>query len=230
MNILVVCNEMPTAQMIVDTCRNSLGKKHNVEAVIVEDMLSMKNMKYEMAIIDLDLTSANGFTIANDIQCIGFDVCLLLCSRKEELVFEAFQFNVFYFIRKSRLEYDLRNAMNKYLGEKNGNEMLILKIHDRIVHLNHRDIICCVVEGNYIRVVTASEVCRIRMTMRDLESRLDSVNFQKSERGTLINLEHITEIEQNRVILDNGEWVHVDKKHYANICAKRLKHDTKKRP
>ena len=72
-------------------------------------------------------------------------------------------------------------------------------------------------EGNYVRLHLAREAPLVLRTLGALEDRLDPVAFFRASRKHLLNLEHVTRIEDwlggaLRAVLDGGETVELSRR------------------
>ena len=75
----------------------------------------MNRYDKEWYIIDIDLGDISGFDIANEIKVKNPKAYIIFCTSHDDLVFQSFDVDVFYFIRKDHLEQDLLSAVRKYI-------------------------------------------------------------------------------------------------------------------
>lgn len=64
--------------------------------------------KYDLYIIDIEMPNNNGLQVAQNIRSKYSDAILLLCSKRNDLVFESFKIGCFFFIRKDHFEDDMK--------------------------------------------------------------------------------------------------------------------------
>jgi two-component system LytT family response regulator len=58
-----------------------------------------------------------------------------------------------------------------------------------------KDVDYFVAEGNYIRLHVGTQSYLVRMTLGSLEQHLDSTQFVRIHRSTIVNLDRVTEIQ-----------------------------------
>ena len=86
---------------------------------------------------------------------------------------------------------------------------LVIKTSGRVVFLKVDDIDWVDAAGNYVRLHSGSESHMLRETMGRLEERLDPEQFLRIHRSTIVNIERISELQQQfhgdyLVVLKNG--------------------------
>ena len=82
-------------------------------------------------------------------------------------------------------------------------DRLVVKSSGRIYFVRIADIEWCEAAGNYVRVHVGSQAHLIRETMNHLESQLDTRQFVRIHRSTIVNVDRIQELRSSF----NGEHV-----------------------
>ena len=88
-------------------------------------------------------------------------------------------------------------------------ERLVVKSSGRIYFVRIADIDWCEASGNYVRVHVGTQPHLIRETMNRLESQLDTKQFVRIHRSTIVNVDRIQEIRstyagEHLVVLRDG--------------------------
>jgi two-component system LytT family response regulator len=73
-------------------------------------------------------------------------------------------------------------------------DRLIVKSSGRIYFVRTADIDWCEAEGNYVRVHVGSQQHLVRETMNRMEAQLDSAQFVRIHRSTIVNVDRIQEL------------------------------------
>jgi len=71
---------------------------------------------YDLFVLDIDMPEINGFALANKIYVKNQDSVIIFCSAHDDLVFDSFKLNAFYFVRKSFLKEDMILALKKFIS------------------------------------------------------------------------------------------------------------------
>lgn len=161
------------------------------------------NVENDLYILDIDIPNKDGYHVANDIYNHLPTAKIIFCTMHDDFVFSSFQFNPFYFIRKSHLEDDMKYAMrkfksvfqNKYLFYKeNGVETKILLTKVIYMESSRNYVIFHTINGKTIKV--RSSIINIQSSLND--------NFIKISNGIIINVEYTKAMNSKTAILTNG--------------------------
>ena len=71
---------------------------------------------FDMYILDIDMPDMNGFDLANKIYEKYPNAVIIFCTMHDNLVYDSFRLNAFYFVRKNNLEEDLSYSLKKYIA------------------------------------------------------------------------------------------------------------------
>jgi two-component system, LytTR family, response regulator len=105
-------------------------------------------------------------------------------------------------------------ALLEMLGQRSGSSpyltRLSIKTPDKIVFLKTGQIDCIESAGNYVAVQSGKDTHILRDTLNALESRLNPAHLLRISRSTIVNLNHIKELQphfkgEHVVILQNGK-------------------------
>ncbi|HXF23789.1 MAG TPA: LytTR family DNA-binding domain-containing protein [Gemmatimonadaceae bacterium] len=77
------------------------------------------------------------------------------------------------------------------------------RVGDRLVVVKLSDVSWIEADGDYMRVHSKGRALLVRMTMRELERRLDPSMFMRAHRSALVNIDFVTGVE----LLPHGEHV-----------------------
>jgi len=81
------------------------------------------------------------------------------------------------------------------------------RVGDRLVVVKLSDVSWIEADGDYMRVHSKGRALLVRMTMRELERRLDPALFMRAHRSALVNIDFVTSVD----LLPHGE-------HVATLC------------
>ena len=159
--------------------------------------------KYNLYILDIDMPDISGFQIARKIYNRYPDATIIFCTNHEDLVFDSFKLDAFYFVRKSFLSEDLTAAMQKFIRNyTNDNTYYVLRTRTEITKIPYQNILYFEVSGNdlFIRMSDGTEY----LERRSISSILDLVpknTFIRIDKNFLINLKYVTCISDNKLFL-----------------------------
>lgn len=178
---------------------------------------------FDVYFLDFEMPEPDGFEVAGKIRKKwGNAPELIFVTSHQEMVYDAFRYDVTAFIRKCNLEEDLdknmpfiirkaewQNAIYEIKSEK----MTVYKHIEQIIYVEvyaHRLTFHCD-DGEYFA----------RGRMESAEKQLTGYGFVKTHRCYLINMRFLKRIESGRVILDYGKIINIPLSKYRTQDVKR---------
>lgn len=124
---------------------------------------------------------------------------------------------------KKELELKVENDLLKSLtAYKSDAEYLFVKHHSRLVKLNTTDIYFVEALKDYVQVVTKDQKYTIHATMKDVEKKMPSSQFQRVHRSFIVSLDKIEAIVGGNVVIqDIGKEISVGG-NYRDELGKRI--------
>jgi DNA-binding LytR/AlgR family response regulator len=176
----------------------------HIDATTDPSLLPTK--EYDLYILDIDLNGQSGFDFASRLISLNHGDAkskIIFCTSHSDLVFDSFNLDVFYFIRKEHLKTDLENALRKY--EKESSRMIYtLQFDGKTRYLPLNDIIYIDVSRNYTFFHTAEEEYQQRKSLKQVMEELHCDFIVRISNYTAINLHFIDHFENTSIILTNG--------------------------
>lgn len=213
-------------QIIKNTIfRLCYGTDTTIEITAFRNPTDEEIMNYfDIYILDIDMPHLNGFELANRIYVKYPQAVIIFCTMHENLVFDSFRLNAFYFVRKSSLEEDLTYFIKKYLSLQTNN-IYIAKTASGVEKIPYNRIIYFEVAHNdmYIHLADDSEI-RERKSMQKLSSELSSIGFVQIGKSFLVNMRYIHKIHDGKAILSNNQVIDIPKSQYSSVYKVFLKY------
>lgn len=208
---IVICDDEPKildnlSQRIKDAF---IQLKLEVEYCCTTD--STQVMEYlqtndvDVIFLDIDMPVFSGMDIAAYLNEKHPQAILVFVTSHDALVYQSFAYRPFGFIRKTHLDEELRDVMNRIGKElQNRKRDIVINKGQELVRILIQDILYLESEGNYLNIYTKNEVFRIRETMINMEKELLEKGFLRCHKGYLINAEHIEKFKTTEVDLRSG--------------------------
>lgn len=200
------------------------GSDHIVEYHLCTDPQTFPfNKPFNIYILDIDMPGLNGFELAERIYSFNPQAVIVFCTMHNNLVFNAFRMNAFYFVRKSNLLEDLIYALRKYTNEMSGrSDSYVVRKTGSSERIHYSDIICFSVIHNdiYIRLVDGSERSERKSLKAVREEAPDT--FLPVGKTYLVNCSHISKIEPFEVTLADGKKIQIPKSQYNTVLKEYL--------
>ena len=193
-------------------------------------MLDHKDFNnFDIVFLDIDMPNLNGFELAKKIrECCNNNVKIIFISAMYDLVYESFEYQPFYFIKKSSDDILVNEIY--HLCEKISN---IHKFSKKIIvntceygnlEISTNKILYVKSEKHYLLyyLVNSHTPLKERNTISQKENDLLPCLFAKNHQRFLVNLYHIKkiDIESNKILLNNNVNIPISRSFKKNILNK----------
>lgn len=174
--------------------------------------------QYDVVFIDIKMPDKDGITAAKELAEIASDLIIVFVSDYDSYVWESFQADPVYFLRKAYLREELPRVVEKciYTYAKRNQDIIIEGSHETF-RCKVRELYYIEAQGKFISLHFAQDEKRIRTAFSKVEKQLEKQTFLKVHRSYLVNGIHIRSFQNKQVILENGEVLPVSKYRYETI-------------
>ncbi|MES2520841.1 MAG: response regulator [Bacteroidota bacterium] len=219
LKILIVEDEMLIAANI-SIQLESLG--YEILGIIPrgqEAINAVKSDKPDLVLMDINLKGAmDGIETATLMQLDGAIPIIYLTANTDEGSFKrAKATNPYAFLSKPFKKLDLKNALelasDRILAEKSVpqnsaskfvlNDRIFVRLNDIMVKIIIEDIYYLEADRNYCQVFTKNNTYLLVNTLKNMEEKLPSEQFQRIHRSYIVNINHVDEVAQNHITVEN---------------------------
>ena len=208
---VVVCDdEENILKDIADIVENKLTERQiacDVNAINDARILlqKLKENPIEVLFLDIDMPYYSGMDIASYISDNNLSTILIFVTSHDELVFKTFAYKPFGFIRKTHLEEEIDELVDRLSKELEfrKQELVITKAGE-IVKIPLNEISYIESDGNYLNIRTGEEIIRHRETMTNMENELKGKDFIRCHKGYLVNVNHIEKMKMSELVVKCG--------------------------
>ena len=229
---LILCDDDNVFLDKLETRIRGLCHKHGI-AVEMERYDSSKKMleglkdldTVPVFLIDIDMPEVNGFEVASFLKKWNRECCIGFVSNKDELVFQAFAYHPFFFIRKTHLDEELEPQLLE-LQKKMGVKVLKIELQTgrQTVEVALDTIWFVESEKNYLLFYREkderSDAVRARMKIAEAEKELEPHGFVRTHKGYLVNMNYVYRLRENEILLLNGKHVPVSRSYLNQVRMK----------
>ena len=231
---LILCDDDNVFLDKLETRIRGLCQKHGI-AVGMERYDSSKKMleglkdldTVPVFLIDIDMPEVNGFEVASFLKKWNRECCIGFVSNKDELVFQAFAYHPFFFIRKTHLDEELEPQLLE-LQKKMGVKVpkIELQTGRQTVEVALDTIWFVESEKNYLLFYREKDergdAVRARMKIAEAEKELEPHGFVRTHKGYLVNMNYVyrLRLRENEILLLNGKHVPVSRSYLNQVRMK----------
>ena len=175
----------------------------NDARILLEEL---KENLIDVLFLDIDMPYYSGMDIASYISDNNLSTILIFVTSHDELVFKTFAYKPFGFIRKTYLNEEIDELIDRLTKEVEvrKQELVIIKAGE-IVKVPLCDISYIESEGNYLNIRTREELVRHRETMSNMENELKGKDFIRCHKGYLVNVNFIEKMKMSELIVKCGK-------------------------
>lgn len=161
--------------------------------------------KISAVFLDIDMPEMTGIEVARELLKENRDIRIFFISNHEEMVFEAIHTRPMRFIRKNNLINEMTEAVLFLKKELEKEDGVICFTSGKNSHeLKSEKIMYIESEGHYLRIISKSEMIRIRGKISDYADMLKEHYFLQIQKGILLNMKYISGMKGEHVFLQNN--------------------------
>lgn len=222
---IAVCDDNTSALDFIYSIICTEIKKHS----IISEIISYKDSKkllnahkeksYDVFFLDISMPEVDGFQLAEEIRKSSKDAIIIFITSKDELVYDSFEYQPFYFIRKEgpdNIKDSISRVVEKLLVFNKQNKSIVLNADGISTVVSYTDIMYIKSDRHYLEYhLSNAKIIRVRDVMKDKEKELEEIDFIKIHQRYLVNLKYVQFVDRRKeiLILKNGERLQVSRNH-----------------
>jgi two-component system LytT family response regulator len=192
----------------------------------VEAVAAIEQQKPDLVFLDVQMPELTGFEVLEKLAPENLPT-VIFATAYDRYALRAFEVHAIDYllkpfdrerlqetlarVRERRELGDARKKLQEMLAESSRYpERVEVRTSGRVVLVRVTEIIWVDAAGNYVKIHCENETLTLRDTMAHIEKRLNPKLFMRIHRSTIVNVEHISELQQQFhgdyvVLLTNGQ-------------------------
>lgn len=186
----------------------------------------LNNNKVDLIFLDIEMPDITGIEL---LKALTHRPAVIIISSKPEYAIDAFEFSVVDYLLKPVKDYGrFLQAVNKVAAnigksatpiETISENYIYIRI-DSILHkINMDEILWVEAFGDYVKIQTEDKLHTTYGTLKKLEDRLPLSKFVRVHRSYIVNLEKITNIDSNNLMVDK-KIIPISETHKSQFLSK----------
>ena len=173
---------------------------------------------FDLLFLDIEMPNINGFSLAKELQKSKAEITIIFVSSHENLVFDTYEYEAFWFVRKRTLESDLKKAIKKYLDRVYYERKdFIVKVKSDSFKILYKDIFYFESYGHDILIKTESNTYKMGGSLKKLEEEIAQHQFIRIHKSFLVNIKYIYSINSDTVTLTDKSTIPLSKERRAAV-------------
>lgn len=180
---------------------------------------SCSEKNYDLIFLDIDMPDITGIDIAKKIRQRNIPTEIIFVTNKDEMVYESLKYVPFRFIRKSRFDTEIAEAVEFFFRKKdNRTTSIMVSTDDGKKPIMILDIIYVEVKGHKLTFnINNSKPLEANGTLREIEGNITKDGFIRVHQSYLVNYRYIDKVKQKGVVLDNGSIIPLGRGKYDSV-------------
>lgn len=188
----------------VEVIAHSLG-----ENFLEDEDLSL----IDSVFLDIFMGIKNGMDVAKAMRDQGYKGFIIFCTTTADFALEGYSVNAMGYIVKPFTYEAIKTLLvtiSKILRENT--RYIRVKDGRQWCKINLLDVLYVEKQGNYVRIHTPEKTYSMRMALSEMGEQLFQYNcFVKCDRGIIVNLDNIREIQEYTILLKNNERIPISR-------------------
>lgn len=170
----------------------------------------------QILLLDIEMGQMDGVTMARTLRKDNDGVQIVFITGYSEYIADGYEVEALHYLMKPVDENKLFSVLDRAADKLCRNEqVLTLELSGETVRLPVYQIRYAEVQGNYVTVHAKSD-CTAKMTLSELETRLDD-SFFRLGRSALVNLGYVARVTKTAVTLNDGSVLPLPRGAYDRI-------------
>ena len=180
-------------------------------------LAAMKEHSFDLLFMDIQLGEEDGVELVRSIREQNADLPVIFLTNMEDRVLDGYEVKAFYFLFKKEFRQKLPGIMERFLKEYSETEKLVIQNHGSVQYVMLKEV--CFVESDKRNVsihTTLGTFCDggpISAFRRQLPEWL----FVEAYHCVYVNLDHISRVDIDSIVLDNGETVPLSRRNRKKV-------------
>ena len=234
MRVIIFDDDIQFLEIMKESVSDNLDKQGEEYELLAVNTLSEWDRaigagKPDLVLLDIDMPEKNGMEVAEELRTRYDDVDIIFLTIREDMVFESIRYAPFRFIRKSKKDEELYEALASYVEKCNANRKFInINVEGVEVPVKVRDIVYVESSGHNLNVVAKDNVYEIRKKISEMEKELQEYGFVRVQKSYVVNLIHVKKIEKKVITLSTGKVISLQRGIYSEVATKYYEYKRKR--
>lgn len=172
--------------------------------------------------LDIDMPALTGFDVAQRLRACNRDVRIVFVSNRDELVYLSLEFTPLGFLRKTHLEQELGELMQRLHRMVYPEYTMVgLPWEGHTVEVALETILYVEGERNYIRLYQGTDApgegLRVRMKLSEAQAQWAQYGFLRIHKGFLVNVQAVDRLTERSIVLLNGQEIQVSRSYWPTV-------------
>lgn len=167
----------------------------------------------DLILLDIFMQGKTGIEAAQELRKENCNSLIVFLTTSREYALEAYGVDAVQYLVKPLMQEQFFHAMDMVFAQidKRKESQIMVKVAGGgIRQISPDDIVYCESQKNYQLLYLAEEELRVRMTVKELWSILESIpQFSRCGRSYILNMNHIISVEKEEILMKNERMIYI---------------------
>lgn len=183
-----------------------------------------RGLRVRILISDIEMPGMDGIEFGTVMREACKDIYLIFLTSHPEFALKSYEIDAYQYVLKETMETRLPEILQKLLLqiEKESREFRLIGTESNMhrIYFKHIIQIRKVKSGKYVEYITEKGNFKERISMGQLMTELDALEFIMVGRSNIVNIRHIDAIKGNLICLSNKEEIPISRAKAASVKRK----------
>lgn len=193
--------------------------KENDQLMICDkfDKRHFEENEIELVFLDIEMGVVNGINVARELKLLKCSPIIIFVSNQEGLVHNTLEVQPLYFIRKTKLDQDIKSAFS-LLSNAHFRKDDTIVAGGVVIKVN--EILYIESSDHKITINLKEDSYTFRGTLDSMVKQLEGYHFVRAHRSFVLNVRQVDRHYRSSVVLKTGEKIDIGRKYQDTVKEK----------
>ncbi len=178
-----------------------------------------------LLLLDIEMLRLSGVDLAKKIRKTDEKISIIFITANPDYMQDGFDVEAFNYLLKPIKKEKLFECLTKLAKriKQHTRKSIVLSVDGEKIKIYQDEIISVESISHDLKITTAKQVLKTRMTLSQIEEELDADHFIKTHRAFIVNLSKIKQIQKSLATMENSEEIPISKREYKTVNEKFIK-------
>ncbi len=189
------------------------------DGVEVVEAISNNNFSADLIFLDINMPKINGLKVAEFIRKNNLDCDIIFLTGDREYVLDGYKYNAFDYLIKPVSVSKLQKTIDRYISRSEKiNTFFYFKSQNNYLRVNVNKVEAFAGSGRKVTVMAEGTQISFYKKIDEVEASLSIYkNFIRPHQSFIVNMDHIIQFTNNKIVMESGLEVPIAKNRYHQV-------------